>query len=109
MKRPITKADIRSEIERQIDSYLNGGGKVTNVERGLSGREDPNGPLKPDNTAFQQPKVPRTYVSDVVAAIDARRAKKPARLAAKPKPKKPRKKIIYDDFGEPLREVWVDE
>lgn len=109
MKPPITKADIRSEIERQIDDYLNGGGTVTNVERGLSGRENPNGPLKPDNTAFQQPKVPRTYVSDVVAAIDARRGKKPTGTASKSATKRPRKKIIYDDFGEPLREVWVEE
>jgi hypothetical protein len=43
-----------------------------------------------------------------VSALDSRKKKK-----APPKPakvsKSPKKKIIYDDFGEPVREVWADE
>jgi hypothetical protein len=27
----------------------------------------------------------------------------------KPKKRQPKKKMIYDDFGEPLRWEWVDE
>lgn len=50
----------------------------------------------------------RTYLNDVVAALDERKKKKHDKPAAAPK-KRPKKKIIYDDFGEPLREVWVDE
>jgi len=107
VKKIISKADIRNDMEKQIADFLKKGGEVAEIERGISGRENPNGPLKPDGTAFQQPKQGRTYVPEVIAAIDARRNKK----LEKPKPsiRRPRKKIIYDDFGEPLREVWVDE
>ena len=45
---------------------------------------------------------------DVVNALDSRKKKK-----TPPKPikvsKRPKKKIIYDDFGEAVREVWTDE
>ena len=44
----------------------------------------------------------------MVAKIDERKRKSPAKKPAKAS-KRPRKKVIYDDFGEPLREVWVDE
>ena len=107
MKKPVSKADIRGDIERQIEDFLNQGGAVAEIERGVSGRENPNGPLKPEAGNFQQPKVGRTYVPEVVAAIDARR--KPQRTPAASKKRRPRKKIIYDDFGEPLRWEWVEE
>lgn len=107
MKPLISKADIRGDIDEQIADFLTKGGAIAEVERGLSGRVNPNGPLKPDNSTFQQPKVGRTYVPEVIAAIDERRNTKPAaKPTAKPKTKK---KIIYDDFGEPLRWVWVEE
>ena len=50
----------------------------------------------------------RTYVNDMVAKIDERKRKGIKKPPAKVT-KRPKKKIIYDDFGEPLREVWVDE
>ncbi|MGK0500636.1 MAG: hypothetical protein ACJAYG_002289 [Oceanicoccus sp.] len=107
MKRPISKANIRDEIDQQIADYIDNGGKVDEIQRGLSGRDDSSGPMKPDGTTFQQPKQGRTYVPEVIAAMDARRNVKPE----KPKAKKtrPRKKMIYDDFGEPLRWEWVEE
>ncbi len=108
MKRPITKSQIRSEITQQVDDYLKQGGKVVEVERGLSGRENPNGPLKPEHTSFQQPRAERTYVPEVVAAIDARRKAKPAKPKTSSR-RRARKKLIYDDFGEPLRWEWVEE
>jgi hypothetical protein len=43
---------------------------------------------------------------EVVAAIEAR--KKPP-LPQKPKKLRPRKKVILDDFGQPLRWEWVEE
>lgn len=107
VKKIISKADIRNDMEKQIADFLKKGGEVSAIERGISGRENPNGPLNSDHGAFQQPKQGRTYVPEVVAAIDARRKKKPEK--PKTRVRKPRKKIIYDDFGEPLREVWVDE
>jgi len=107
LKKPISKAHIRTEIEQQIADYVERGGAVSEIERGISGRESAIGPLKPDNSNFQQPKVGRTYLPEVVAAIESRRNKK----VEKPKPsrRRPYKKIIYDDFGEPLRWEWVEE
>jgi hypothetical protein len=107
VKRPISKANIRDDIDTQIADFLDNGGAIAEVDRGISGRVNPNGPLKPDNSAFQQPKVGRTYVPEVIAAIDERRNAKPAtKPTTKPRTKK---KIIYDDFGEPLRWIWVEE
>ena len=107
MKRIITKSDIRNEIEQQVDDFLKRGGAVNQIERGLSGRANADGPLKADSGAFQQPKTDRTYVPEVVAAIDARR-KQPVTPPKKTSNRKPRKKIIYDDFGEPLRWEWEE-
>jgi hypothetical protein len=50
-------------------------------------------------------------VPEVVAAIEARRKDK---MSGKPQRKRsrlpqPRRKIIYDDFGEPVRRIWVDD
>lgn len=55
-----------------------------------------------------EPRQSRTYVNDVVSALDSRKKKKTSH-AIKKATKRPAKKIIYDDFGEPLREVWVED
>ncbi len=107
MKRLVTKADIRIDIDKQIAEYLNRGGEVVEVERGISGRLNADAALNPNSTTFQQPKVDRTYVPEVIAAIDSRRNPKPT--TTKTSKRKPRKKMIYDDFGEPLRWEWVEE
>jgi hypothetical protein len=44
----------------------------------------------------------------VVSRLDSRKQKKTAAKAANPI-KRPVKKIIYDDFGEPIREVWSQD
>lgn len=63
--------------------------------------------LRPPFTEGQGPR-PRTPALEVLATIDARR-KHRHKPATKASPRRqPRKKIIYDDFGEPLREVWED-
>ncbi len=106
MKKPISKQQIRSEIEKQIVDFLKQGGSVSQIERGISGRLNPDGPLKPESGNFQQPKTERTYLPEVVAALDERKKAKPVK--SKSIKKKPKKKIIYDDFGEPLRWEWVE-
>jgi hypothetical protein len=105
VKPPIKKADLRRELESQMEAFLREGGAVHEIPRGLSGRDSMNGPLPTPPFIGDEPRESRTYVNDVVAAIEARR--KPAG-PAKPKPRRPRKKIIYDDFGEPLRWVWEE-
>ncbi len=108
MKRPQTKAQARIEIEKQIEDFLKEGGQVVEVNQGTSALH--NGELVNNSLGFEQPKQQRTPVPGVVAAIEAKRQAK----LAKNQPKKrrnqrPRKKVIYDDFGEPVRVIWIED
>jgi hypothetical protein len=111
LKKPVSKADLRAQLEREVEDYLSQGGRVDEVARGISGNEPGQPPVFLTTRLFTEPRESRTLVPEVVAAIEERRkhllkrtpVKKRARLP------KPRKKVIYDDFGEPLRHVWVDE
>lgn len=92
-------------------NYLKKGGAVEDIPRGISGK-DPGEPLTFLNRSlFAEPRASRTLVPEVVAAIEERRQ---AKLKRKPAPKasklqKEKQKTIYDDFGEPLRKVWVKD
>ena len=48
---------------------------------------------------------------EVIATLERRRQERKGSKAPSPgrRAKKPRKKMIYDDFGEPLRWVWEEE
>jgi len=105
-KRP-TKSDIRKELDSQVRDFLEHGGALEQVERGVSGRFDKNGPIKSTSMAFDEPKEGRTLVTDVIANIEAR--KHPEPVKKKSKSTRQKKKMIYDDFGEPLRWEWVEE
>src|SRR5690606_1631436 len=59
-----TKAEIRAELEAAVDNYLQTGGEIQQVARGVSGREDHRLLEKP---LFDSPKTPRTYVNDLIA------------------------------------------
>ena len=101
MKRPPNKADIRAELERQLADYRSSGGAINEIPRGVSGRYDNQNPFSqlPDLPRPQE----RTPVNDVVQALDARKHPN------KSKPgKRPKKKLLRDDFGEPLRWVWEE-
>lgn len=110
VKLPLTKAELRRQLDRQVDLYLREGGEVQNIPRGLSGRPPGAGPL-PAAPLFNgenpngENKEKRTYLVDVIAAIEARRKPQATR---KNLPRRPRKKYIYDDFGEPIRWVWEE-
>ncbi len=99
-----TKADLRIELQNQIDDYTRQGGEINQVPRGLSGRTNPNESLQ--TPLFDGPKTNRTPIPEVVAALDSRQKKPESKKIVE---KKRREKIIYDDFGEPLRKVWVEE
>ena len=108
MKRKPTKAQLRELLNQEMGQFQSGGGEINTVEPGVSGVQ--GGPLKAQETViFDGKKEERSYVNDVVAAIDSRKKKKPQKSASKSKSKQPTKKLIYDDFGEPLRWVWDDE
>ena len=104
MKPTKTRRELHDEVQQQINDFLNQGGAVNEVPRGLSGRPYSTGPLI---SIFEgQGHEDRTPLPDVVAAIEARR--KP-QLPNKHHKLRPRKKVILDDFGQPLRWEWVEE
>ena len=104
MKPVKTKAQIRSEIDQQVEDFLQNGGGVKEVEHGISGVEGNINPFA-HKVQFDGTKQPRTPVDDVVKALDERKQNK----TAKPVKKRPKKKVIYDDFGDPVRWVWDEE
>lgn len=111
MKKPVSKADLRADLERETARFLNKGGEVESVPRGLSGNTSDGPPAFHGRQLFVEPRAERTLVPEVVAAIEARRK---AMLKRSPTPKRsrlprPRRKTIYDDFGEPLRRVWIED
>ena len=107
MNKRQTKADIRNELESQVRDFLEQGGNLEQVDRGVSGRFDKNGPIKSNAIVFDEPKEGRTLLTEVVASIEARKHPEPAKKSTRRSA--PKKKMIYDDFGEPLRWEWVEE
>ncbi len=108
MKKPPSKAEMRRQLEQQIDTYVDQGGKVNQIQRGISGRSDTLAPLG-SNTAFSEPRKERTSMHEVVASLEARRR---PNASTKPRPsprREPKKVAVYDDFGEIVRWVWSDQ
>lgn len=97
----------RQRLKRQTDEFLARGGRIRQIDAGTSGEPD-NNPRR-RTMVFEGARTPRTYVPEVVAAIEARRKLKRKASPARRLQKRPRKKMIYDDFGEPLRWEWVDD
>ena len=111
LKKTVSKADERARLQQEMEGFLKRGGGVGRIATGVSGKDPADPPLYLNRRLFVEPPLPRTPIPEVVAAIEARRALKPRRGAVRNKSRlpKPRRKIIYDDFGEPLRKVWIDE
>ncbi|MDI3326013.1 hypothetical protein QKW35_16660 [Pontibacterium granulatum] len=107
MKRRQTKAEIRAELERQVQSFIDKGGEIQQVEMGESGLED--GKYDPRRFGFESSVQSRTPLNGLLATIDSRRKSPKPDASMKKVRTQPRQKVIYDDFGEPLRKVWVDE
>ena len=105
MKPLKTKAQIRVEIAQQVNEFLNKGGAVDTISPGVSGRDPSTQALVPPT--LSQNKGPRTPVPDIIANIEARR--KPKKTKKSKLSKNPKKKLILDDFGQPLRWEWADE
>lgn len=98
-----TKAEIRRELEREIESYLSHGGEVKKIPTGISGNET-NVNMFSQATQFE-PKKERTPVTEIVKELEAR---KKAKTSIMKRSRGPKKKLITDDFGEPLRWVWEE-
>ncbi len=111
MKKIISKAEIRVDLEREVTLFLDKGGQVEEIPQGRSGQDGNYSLMPPSRRLFIEPSTARTPIPEVVAAIEARRK---TTLKRSPTPKRTRlprrrQKTIYDDFGEPLRRIWVDE
>ena len=89
--------------------YLNRGGHVEKVPRGVSGRDEAMPNVLPSRSLFIEPSVERTPVPEVIAAIESRRGNKTKPPAKGKRRTQRHRKTVYDDFGEPLRHVWVEE
>jgi len=109
-KRP-SKAELRDQLNAEVNQYLQKGGEIEQVEMGESGLVD--GRYNHHKTSFDNPgPTERTPVHNLLSTIDSRRKKKASTTAPKKtkEPKKtPQKKVIYDDFGDPIRTVWTEE
>ena len=110
MKKVPSKDDLRKQLRSHVDEYLQTGGTVENVARGVSGREDPSRPDAPNAGLFGPRAEKREYVTDVIAALEQRRRDQARPAAAKrARRRQPQRKLVYDDFGEPLRWVWEND
>lgn len=102
-----SKQSLRRELRRKTEEFLSRGGEIKKHSAGETG-EPADKPRSKAVFVSGEPRQSRTYVNDVVSALDSRKKKKKS-YAIKKVTKRPSKKIIYDDFGEPLREVWVED
>lgn len=111
MKAPPSKAELRAHLEREMEQFLRGGGEIQRVPTGLSGRDPQEPPPRGASALFAQPRAERTPIPEVIAALEARRRpeSRPRHRERSQRARGPRRKMLYDDFGEPLRLVWEDE
>ena len=108
MKQLTVKTDLRSAIDAEVRAFLDRGGAVNSVARGVSGREGTGAAFSGFRSFSPRAREERTYVPEVVAAIEARRKR-----SDRPKPARTKKtglmrRAVFDDFGEPIRYEWVE-
>jgi hypothetical protein len=111
LKKPVSKEEVRAALQQETERFLDRGGEVEQIPQGVSGKNPGDAPLFLNRRLFTEPPIPRTPVPEVVAAIEARRLLNLRRRPVRKRSRlpQPRRKVIYDDFGEPLRKVWVEE
>lgn len=108
MKQLTIKTDARAALEEEVRAFLDRGGTVQAVDRGISGRDNVPGALSGFRSFSPRAREERTYVPEVVAAIEARR-KRPAKAkSARPRKAGLMRRAVFDDFGEPIRYEWVE-
>ena len=106
LRLPPNKHQVKQELAQDVAQFLARGGSVKRVEQGETALV--NGCFNQQRPAVASQVQPRTLLSSQVEAIEKR---KEERRHLKPMPvkanRRPTKKWIYDDFGEPLRWVWA--
>jgi hypothetical protein len=103
----LSKRQLREQLRRQTEAFISRGGKVQSVTQGQSGLPSSAAGRSSSELFAGAGRQSRTSVNDALEALAQRRQ---AAKTTQPKPRlQRRKKVVYDDFGEPLREVWVEE
>lgn len=110
-KKGPSKSELRDQLDAEVHQFLKKGGEIEQVEMGESGLIDGRYNLQKTGYERSTPTPQeRTPVHNLLATIDSRRNGKTSAPASKSKPSSsPRKKVIYDDFGDPVRTIWTDE
>lgn len=103
-----SKQSIRDELRRKTEEFVSRGGEIKQHTPGESGESSSTGKHRAVFIAGE-PRQSRTYVNEAVSALDGRKQKKIASKTVNRSSPRPVKKIIYDDFGEPIREIWRDK
>jgi hypothetical protein len=107
-KKKPSKSELRDQLNAEVDQFLKKGGEIEQVEMGESALID--GRYNHHKSSLDRPSPQeRTPVHGLLSAIDSRRKKNITPSKNPPRLKTPKQKIIYDDFGDPIRTVWVDE
>ena len=110
INRPKSKSEIRRNLQKQTSNFIANGGEVKVIPRGSSANDVGEEPAWLKNRVSVDPATKRTPIPEVIKAMEERRlSMKKNRLEKKSYKTKSRQKIIYDDFGEPLRKVWIDD
>ncbi|MCW8357076.1 MULTISPECIES: hypothetical protein [Marinomonas] len=104
IKPKTTKRDTREELESLVDQFIKKNGTIQQINMGESGLID--GKYNTSHIGFNEPKQDRTPLNHVVAAIQQRKQNKTTTTPTIKK--RPKKKVIYDDFGDPIRWVWEE-
>jgi len=98
-----SKHQQREELGEMIQQFLLSGGEVQAIARGTSGNES-NTNLFKQTTQFE-PKPNRTPLTEVVKTLEERKKSKPEASSSRTS-RRPKKRLIVDDFGDPVRWVW---
>ena len=100
-----SKRMLRQDILRKTEEYLSRGGEIKKYRAGESAERADILRKKAEFVGLGL-----SYQNDlkeVILAIDMRKSNLRNPPSVLPR-STPRKKVIYDDFGEPLREVWIE-
>ncbi len=100
-----SKNEQRQELSQLIKEFVESGGEVVRVPSGISGNENNNNLFR--SSSQFEPKGDRTPLTDVVKTLEERKQQKSTKTNVI-KSSKPKKKLIVDDFGDPVRWVWEE-
>jgi hypothetical protein len=101
-----SKRILRQDILRKTEEYLSRGGEIKKYRAGESAERADIPRKKAEFVGLKLSN--QSDLNEVILAIDERKANLRNSPSVLPR-STPRKKVIYDDFGEPLREVWIEK